>query len=41
MTECMARVICAACGWRGRRKTGQIITCPQCGEWATYEGDSG
>lgn len=37
MTEVMARVICAACGWCGRRKTGQIVTCPRCGEWATYE----
>lgn len=37
MTETMVRVICAAYGWRGRRKTGQTVTYPRCGEWATYE----
>lgn len=37
MTERMARVICAACGWRGRRKTGQIVTCPCCGMIAKHE----
>lgn len=38
MAETMARVICGACGWTGRRKTGQIVVCPRCGGIAGYEG---
>ena len=29
-------VECACCGWTGKRATGQIVTCPKCGGWATF-----
>ena len=32
MKEVMATVVCAHCGWTGRRKTGQTVLCPVCGE---------
>lgn len=37
LKEIMASVICAACGWQGRRKTGQIVVCPKCGKCATFK----
>ena len=37
MKEVMATVVCAHCGWTGRRKTGQTVLCPVCGEWATFD----
>lgn len=37
MKEVMVKAICASCGWRGRRKTGQLIFCPKCGECATFD----
>jgi Zn finger protein HypA/HybF involved in hydrogenase expression len=36
--EIMAKVICANCQWTGRRKTGQLVTCPKCGMYATFIG---
>ncbi len=30
----MMPVECGACGWQGRRKTGQIVQCPKCGSFA-------
>ena len=35
--ETMARVVCATCGWTGRRKTGQIVVCPRCGGICGYD----
>lgn len=29
-------VECGACGWTGKRATGQIVTCPKCGKPATF-----
>jgi uncharacterized Zn finger protein (UPF0148 family) len=37
MKEVMEKVICAHCGWTGRRKTGQLVDCPKCGNGATFD----
>ena len=36
-TETRQPVICASCGWTGKRLTGTTHTCPKCGEWVTFE----
>lgn len=33
----MQPVVCADCGWRSRRLTGQIVICPRCGSVASYD----
>lgn len=35
--ETIEKVICASCGWKGRRKTGKLVECPRCGEVATFD----
>lgn len=30
-------VECAICGWRSRRKPGQLVQCTQCGEFAAFQ----
>ena len=37
MKEKIAPVECGACGWQGRRKTGQIVQCPKCGSFAAFQ----
>lgn len=37
MTETLAPVECASCGWTGKRKTGKIVECPKCGEIAAFQ----
>jgi len=37
MTETMQRVECGACGWTGRRKTGNVVMCPRCGKPAAFQ----
>ena len=37
MIETIQRVICANCGWVGKRKTGKSVFCPKCGEMATFD----
>lgn len=32
-------VACGSCGWTGRRKPGQIVTCPKCGAIAGFQGE--
>ena len=35
--EVIAKVICANCGWTGKRKTGKLVFCPECGKCATFD----
>lgn len=35
--EVMANVVCASCGWKGKRKTGQLVECPACKSTATFD----
>lgn len=35
--EVMANVVCGACGWTGKRKTGKLVFCHDCGECATFD----
>lgn len=37
MKETMQKVECASCGWKSRRKTGQTVTCPDCGGIAGFD----
>lgn len=30
-------VVCGACGWHARRKPGNIVWCPKCGEQAAFQ----
>lgn len=30
-------VECGACGWTGKRKPGNPVTCPKCGAWAAFQ----
>lgn len=30
-------VECGACGWKGRRKPGNLVWCPECGECAAFQ----
>lgn len=36
MPETRQPVECGACGWTGKRMTGQIVMCPKCGQPATF-----
>lgn len=36
MTETRQPVECGTCGWTGRRMTGNTVTCPKCGSYATF-----
>lgn len=29
-------VVCASCGWTGKRLTGQVVMCPKCGKPAAF-----
>ena len=29
-------VICASCGWTGKRMTGKTHTCPKCGAFLVF-----
>ena len=40
MNEVMAKVVCASCGWQGRRKTGKLVDCPSCGRCAGFDIDN-
>lgn len=35
-TETRQPVICAACGWTGKRMTGKTHVCPKCWAWVTF-----
>ncbi|HET7412464.1 MAG TPA: hypothetical protein VFJ18_07350 [Pararhizobium sp.] len=30
-------VECGGCGWTGRRKPGNLVQCPKCGEFAGFQ----
>jgi hypothetical protein len=32
-------VECGGCGWKGRRKAGQVVECPVCREFASFQDD--
>ncbi len=34
--ETIQPVECGACGWTGRRKTGNIVVCPKCSAIAGF-----
>lgn len=36
MNEKIANTECANCGWSGKRKTGNIVDCPDCGRSAGF-----
>jgi hypothetical protein len=36
-TETMQPVECGACGWRSRRKTGNVVICPKCSSIAAFQ----
>lgn len=31
------KVECAGCGWTGKRKVGNVVTCPKCGAIAAFQ----
>lgn len=36
----MARLLpveCANCGWKGKRASGKIVECPDCGQIAAFQ----
>lgn len=37
ITETRQPIACAACGWTGKRMTGQPVTCPKCGAPAAFQ----
>ena len=37
MKETMGKVVFGFCGWKGRRKTGNIAYCPVCDTACTFE----
>lgn len=37
MSGSTEKVICASCGWVGRRKPGKLVFCPECGNCATFD----
>lgn len=30
-------VECGGCGWTGKRKPGNLVQCPKCGEFAAFQ----
>lgn len=37
MNETLEKVICASCGWTSKRKTGQVVICPDCNSVAGFD----
>jgi len=33
----LLQVGCGNCGWRGKRKAGNIVMCPDCGKPAAFQ----